>query len=287
MGERQGNTISAAEVEAALRGTRLAGSLRHLVETGSTNDLALRAAQDGAVHGVWVADAQTAGRGRGGHGWHSAPGDGLYVSVLLRPRLPALSSATLSLSLTAGLAAWAAIREATGITADIRWPNDLVTRTAPGTQGPSRKLGGILVEAATANPVQPGTPAMLRYAVIGVGINVAHRDFPPALRAEASSLFLEGWQTPDRQPLLIALLNFLDRFVAAGESRFAGRESAGSEDLPPLAEASTWLSGKRVRVPEDGGYTGTTAGLDPSGFLLVDSDDGVRRTVRSGGVREL
>ena len=56
--------------------------------------------------------------------------------------------------------------------------------------------------------------------------------------------------------------------------------------LERFAEASTWVRGKRVSVPEQGGYTGTTAGLDKQGFLLVNADDGTRRTVHSGGVRE-
>ncbi len=275
---RQGNTIDAAEVRAALAHTVLGGAIHHLPETHSTNDLALAAAQAGWAHGVWIADAQTAGRGRGGHTWLSAPGDGLYVSALFSPRLPA---AAFDLALAAGLAAWDAVREVTGITADIRWPNDLVTRDA----GRSRKLGGVLVEAGVTTPEGQGQ-AMLRYAVIGIGINVAHRAFPPELMDTATSLFLEGWQMPDRQPLLIALLDHLCLNVRKLEDGYAGRDR-GPGVLSRLADASTWLSGKRVQVPEDGGYTGVTAGLDPSGFLLVDSDEGVRRTVRSGGVREL
>lgn len=280
---RQGNTIDVAEVNAALRHTRLGGSVLHFPEVESTNDLALQAAQAGARSGVWVADAQTAGRGRGGHSWHSAPGDGLYVSALFTPRLPASASAPSSLSLTAGLAAWDAIRTVTGITADIRWPNDLVTR--PVALERSRKLGGVLVEAAIGTPADADGRTMLRYAVIGIGINVAHRSFPPELSGVASSLHLEGWQIPDRQPLLIALLDKLDWLIRKEEDGYAGTES-GPGVFSLLSEASTWLRGKRVHVPEEGGYTGVTAGLDASGFLLVDGDDGVRRTVRSGGVRE-
>jgi BirA family transcriptional regulator, biotin operon repressor / biotin---[acetyl-CoA-carboxylase] ligase len=275
---RQGNTIDAAEVSVALQGTVLAGSVQHFAEVQSTNDLALGAAQTGTSHGVWVADAQLAGRGRGGHAWLSSPGDGLYVSALFSPRLPATA---FDLSLAAGLAAWDAVREVTGITADIRWPNDLVTRDARG----SRKLGGVLVEAAVSAP-EPDDPAMLRYAVVGIGINVGHREFPPELAALATSLYLEGWQVPDRQPLLISLLEHLCQNIRRLEDAYAGRYH-GPAVLSRLAEASTCLRGKRVQVPEEGGYTGVTAGLDASGFLLVDADDGVRRTVRSGGVREL
>ena len=270
--------IDAKAVNRALAHTRLGGYVLHFSSVESTNDLALEAAHGGAQLGVWVADEQTAGRGRGGHTWHSAPGDGLYVSALWTPHLPASVS---HLSLAAGFAAWDSIREVTGISVDVRWPNDLVTRG----EAPSLKLGGILTETAAESP-QGAEPAMLRYAVIGIGINVAHRSFPPALREQATSLYRLGWKKPDRQALLIALLDKLDLIVRRLEDGYAGREN-GPGVLGRLSEASTWLRGKRVRVGENGdGYTGVTAGLDAHGFLLVEADDGVLHTVRSGGVRE-
>ena len=282
------DAIDTAAVNQALHATRLGGSVVHFNEVLSTNDLALEAGMRGERVGVWVADAQTAGRGRGGHSWHSAAGDGLYVSALFTPKLPA---SAVNLSLVTGLAVWDAIREVSGLTTDIRWPNDLVTRPAAssGTSAqPSKKLGGILVETS-AMPVDPATPrgvAMLRYAVIGIGINVAHGSFPDEIAPVASSLRLEGWTPPSRQHLLIALLTNLDANVRRLEDSYA-RGDSGPGVLTRLAEASTWLRGKRVSVPEDGGYTGTTAGLNEQGFLLVQGDDHRLHTVRSGGVREL
>ena len=278
------DTISAPAVNAALDHTRLGGCVRHFSEIPSTNDLALEAGLRGERTGVWVADAQTAGRGRGGHAWHSAHGDGLYVSALFTPKLPA---SAVQLSLVTGLAVWDAIREVSGLNTDIRWPNDLVTRPRAGS-GPAKKLGGILVETSAASvDLHSGRKhAMLRYAVIGIGINVGHGEFPPEIAPLASSLRMEGWMAPSRQRLLIDLLEKLDGYVCKLEDSYAGRED-GPDMLLRLSEASTWLRGKRVSVPEDGGYTGTTAGLDGQGFLIVEADDGIRRTVRSGGVREL
>ncbi len=272
--------IDATEVNRALAGTRLAGYVLHFPEVESTQTLALESARAGARQGVWVADAQTAGRGRGGHTWLSAPGDGLYSTTLLTPQLPASTS---SLALVAGLAAWDAIREVAGITVDIRWPNDLVT--SPGVHPRARKLGGVLVESAVS-PVEAARPAMLRYVAIGIGLNVGHASFPPELADLATSLRLEGWAEPKRQRLLIALLDRLDFYVGKLEDEYAGRDN-GPSMISWLAEASTWLRGKRVQVPEDGGYTGVTAGLDRDGFLLVEDDRGAIRTVRSGGAREL
>ena len=112
-------------------------------------------------HGsVFFADEQTAGRGRGDHSWESTPGDGLYVSVLLRLALP--SARVPMLPLVAGLAALDAIRTASGLTADLRWPNDLLIG--------ERKTGGILVESKTEE-------GALAFAVVGIGINVHQRSF--------------------------------------------------------------------------------------------------------------
>jgi len=264
-----------AVVEAGIAGTDFAGRVMHFPSTGSTNQLALEAAQVGARSGVWVADEQTAGRGRGGHIWHSVAGDGLYVSTLVAPPLPMQDA--LLLSLATGLAAQGAIEEIAGLPADVRWPNDVLVN--------GRKCGGILVETAIAHP-ETNSLAMLRYAVIGVGINLNHENFPPQIEKIATSLKRESGTAISREAILIALLERLDK-----ETKLMTCARRGISDRKDLlnrfAEASSWVKGKRVLVEESGGYTGVTAGLDDRGFLLVNGDDGVRRTVLSGGVREL
>ena len=272
--EQEWDTIDSAAVARAVEVLPIAGPVVWLPVTGSTNQLALEAAQAGAQRAIWVADEQTAGRGRGGHSWHSKRGDGLYVTVLVTPELPL--DRALWLSLATGLAAQEAILATTGIRIDLRWPNDLLC-------GP-RKLGGILVESAIENG-RAGGSAKLRFAVLGVGLNVHHRAFPPELASFATSLALEGAERVSRQALLIALLRALDRELYELDRENAGLSSNGL--LSRFAQASSWVRGKRVHVPEDGGYAGVTAGLDERGFLLVDDDAGVRRTVLSGGVREV
>jgi BirA family biotin operon repressor/biotin-[acetyl-CoA-carboxylase] ligase len=263
-----------SSVVAALAGTAFAGHLQHLPTVGSTNLLALEAAQAGAPQGsVWVADEQTAGRGRGGHLWHSVPGDGLYLSVLLRPQIPLVDA--LWLSLATGLAAQAAIAAVTGLQPDIRWPNDLLLR--------GKKCGGILVETSSI-PSQSDTPTMLRYAVIGIGINVNHSNFPAEIEPFASSLRRESGSPHPRERVLIELLRALDQEIHLLEDELRGA-STRSPLLERFEAASSWVRGKRVRVDEDGGYTGVTTGLNPRGFLRVAGDDGELHTVLSGGVR--
>jgi BirA family biotin operon repressor/biotin-[acetyl-CoA-carboxylase] ligase len=262
-------------VTEAIAQSRFAGKLQHFATIDSTNIRAVAVAADNAPDGtVFIADEQTAGRGRGGHSWHSTAGDGLYVSAIVRPKM-ALAEA-LWLSLATGLAAQRAIFETTKLRADIRWPNDLLIG--------SKKCGGILVETATF----PGTPAQLRYAVIGMGINTNHERFPSELSELATSLRIESGTIASREVLLAHLLLALDSEITALDGELNGTRN-GPQNGPGLLErftaASSWVRGKRVRVDEEGGYTGTTAGLNREGFLQVASDGGAMRTVLSGGVR--
>jgi BirA family transcriptional regulator, biotin operon repressor / biotin---[acetyl-CoA-carboxylase] ligase len=273
--QHESDIIDATAVGRAIELLSISGPVTWIPVTGSTNQLALEAAQAGARRGIWLADEQTAGRGRGGHSWHSTRGDGLYVSVLVTPELPL--DRALWLSLATGLAAQQAILATAGVRIDLRWPNDLLCG--------ERKLGGILVESSVANATT-GPSASLRYAILGVGINVHHRAFPPGIASLATSLRLEGAAPVRRQALLIAFLRALDRELDELDREYAGL-GTGDSILRRFTRASSWVQGKRVQVPEDGGYTGVTLGLDTRGFLLVEDDKGVQRTVLSGGVREV
>lgn len=264
-------------LNAALRGTPFFERLQHFATIPSTNAYAIEQAQAGAPGGsVYFADEQTAGRGRGGHAWHSEPDAGLYVSVLLRPRLS--PDAALLLSLATGLAARSAIKDVCGLDADIRWPNDLLLN--------QKKCCGILVETAMGGEA-PGNIGShsLRHAVFGVGINVNHAAFPGELGGLATSLRIESGRVLRRGDLLVMLLKALHHEIEALEAGLAASLLARFE------QASSWVRGKRVSVQDAGAdpadrYTGVTAGLDARGFLLVETAVEAR-TVISGGVREL
>jgi BirA family transcriptional regulator, biotin operon repressor / biotin---[acetyl-CoA-carboxylase] ligase len=251
------------QLEAALAGTLYAGKLHFAPVTDSTNSDALEAARAGEPHGsVYFADEQLAGRGRGNHGWHSAAGAGLYVSVLLRPPIPAARLPLLPFA--AGLAATDAIRATAGLIVDLRWPNDLLI-------GP-RKTGGILVEA-TINSQSPP------HAVVGIGINVHQRSFPADLATPATSLDLETGKSNSRQRLLISLLKSLER------ETLGLLDPAAIETIPRrMQKASTWINGRSVRVHGPQACSGVTEGLDENGFLLVRTATGLV-TVQTGGLR--
>lgn len=255
-------------LEEALTGTIFAGNLRFSPVTGSTNTDALAAARAGAPHGsIFFADEQSAGRGRGDHAWHSAAGQGLYVSVLLRPNLDAARLPLLPL--VAGLAAAEAIHAASGLTVDLRWPNDLLLHEQRLGE---RKTGGILVESKTEG-------AATTFAVIGIGINVHQRTFDPNLATPATSLDLAAGRTISRQALLISLLKSLEH-----EAAQLPRPGSGNTIRERVAQASTWVCDRRVIIHGPQACTGVTAGLDEDGFLRVETADGIV-TVRTGGMR--
>jgi BirA family biotin operon repressor/biotin-[acetyl-CoA-carboxylase] ligase len=252
-----------AALESALAGTIFAGKLHFSPLTDSTNNDAMTAARNGAPHGsVYFADEQRAGRGRGDHAWRSTAGEGLYVSVLLRPQIPVTRLPLLPLAV--GLAAADAIRAVSGLTADLRWPNDLLI-------GPAKAVG-ILVEARTEG-------SAVAFAVAGIGINVHQRSFPADMSTPATSLDVEAGRPISRQALLVSLLKSLQC------ETLALADPAAEKAIPLRVEqASTWIRGRRVEVHGPQACTGVTAGLDEHGFLLVRTAAGVK-TVQTGGIR--
>ncbi|HZQ91339.1 MAG TPA: biotin--[acetyl-CoA-carboxylase] ligase [Terriglobales bacterium] len=248
-----------------LRGTRLAKNIHHYFRIGSTNTVAMDAAATGAPEGsVFLAEEQTAGRGRGGNRWNSERSSGIYCSVILRPAVPPAD--ILSLSLLAGLAVADAVESVTGLKPDLRWPNDVLLG--------EEKFCGILTEISAE-------VTRVRYAVAGIGINVNQREFPRELRGQATSLRMASGRMWSRVELAAALLKSLDRMYADFQ-----RPGGVQNVLPRFEAASSYARGKQVRVDENGGFEGTTDGLDERGFLRVKTAGGVR-TVISGGVRPI
>jgi BirA family biotin operon repressor/biotin-[acetyl-CoA-carboxylase] ligase len=247
----------------ALAATPFADGLHHFPTIESTNTHALQEAKAGAPHGsYYVADEQTAGRGRSDHAWVSQAGEGLYLSVLLRPRI---STAELTwLPLLAGLAAHRAIREVTALEADLRWPNDLLIG--------HRKTGGILVEALTESN-------RVTAAVIGIGINLHQQRFPAGLATEPTSLDMETDRYTSRQDLLIAVLQEL-----SAELQRLDHPEAIAAIPNRISAISTWVQGRQVEVHGPQPCTGTTLGLDSSGFLRVQTATGPV-TITTGGLR--
>lgn len=272
--------ISPENLAPLVRNTIFSGNIHHSLQTESTNLLAMQAGarsngeRESAPEGaVFLADEQTAGRGRKGHIWHSERGSGIYCSFLLRP--PLSPGDSLWLSLIAGVAVQDAVREITGLQADIRWPNDLLLE--------EKKFGGILTEMSSEG-------SHVNYAVVGIGINVNHQSFPPEFEEMATSLRLVSGREWPRLELVGALVRAFDReyraLLRAMNSPIRTPALRFEPIMRRIEARSSYALGKLVQVSEDGGYSGVTDGLDPRGFLRVRTDKGLRIVI-SGSVRPL
>ena len=247
-----------------LHGTIFAKNIHHDYKIGSTNTAAMDAARANAPEGsVFLAEQQTAGRGRGANQWHSERSTGIYCSVVLRPALS--PSEALVLSLAAGLAVHRAIQEIDGrVRPDLKWPNDVLID--------GKKACGILTEM-NAEATQ------VRYIVVGIGINVNQTNFSPDLRDIATSLRLVTGTEWSRVELCAALLKSLDREYR----ELLGNPGAQESILRRFSERSSSVQGVRVAVDQNTGLEGVTEGLDARGFLQVRTAAGLR-TVLSGTV---
>jgi BirA family transcriptional regulator, biotin operon repressor / biotin---[acetyl-CoA-carboxylase] ligase len=248
-----------------LHGSIFGKHLLHYYKIGSTNSAAMEAAAAGAPEGsVFLAEQQTAGRGRGANHWHSARSVGIYCSALLRPPLP--PSDVLILSLAAGLAVHSAVQEIDSrVAPDLKWPNDVLIN--------GKKFCGILTE-------MNAEVTRVRYVVVGVGINVNQSSFPADLQAVATSLRLATGSEWSRVELCAALLKSLDREYR----NLLENGDAATSILRRFQERSSSVRGRQVEVEENGGFEGVTDGLDSRGFLKVRTAQGVV-TVLSGTVR--
>jgi BirA family transcriptional regulator, biotin operon repressor / biotin---[acetyl-CoA-carboxylase] ligase len=229
--------------------------------TASTNDDAKELARSGAASGSFVvADAQTAGRGRAGNSWHSPPGANLYFSQLLRPRFD--SALAPAFALVAGCVVAGAIeRRLGGASTRVKWPNDVFVG--------EKKISGILIEAQLRGDE-------LGSLVVGVGVNLATREFPTALAAIATSVAIAGG--PDASLDRDALAVELAVELARASSRY---EAGGLASFEAELAARDHLRGKRVRVGE---HAGIADGIEPDGRLAIRTPGGARTLVASGHV---
>ena len=267
-----------------LRTDYMARSLYYYDKTDSTNLRIRQLAEEGAPEGTLaVADMQTAGRGRRGRGWISPSGMNIYMSLLLKPAIPASDASMITL--IAAMAVAGAVRDipeasiggmadtSTGVSgtpADIKikWPNDIVVG--------GRKVCGILTEMDLDGET-------IRDVIVGIGINVnqdSREEFPEEIRETASSLRIElGTGEIDRSALIARIMDLFekeyDEFIKCGDLSFM--KDRYNDMLAGL--------GGQVRVLDPKcEYTGMSRGMDERGQLLVETDDGVIRPVYAGEV---
>lgn len=242
--------------------TRTFGRALHCYrQVGSTNVVAIELAESGAPEGtVVVAEEQTRGRGRLGRNWHSAPGLGIWSSVVLRPKIA--PDAVTGISIVAALAFAETVDNHLGLDVQLKWPNDGLID--------NRKVCGILVELSAE-------VGRLHYAVCGTGINVAHKetDFPPEIRPQATSLTIAAGRPVDR-------LAFYRRFLFDFEVLYQRFVRDGLAPLLPIYRARSILLGHTVTVSQGERHTtGMAEEIDEFGRLIIRSQ-GQRVALNSG-----
>ncbi len=239
---------------------RLGCAVDFLETVDSTNAYVKDRARLSAPHGfVAAAETQTHGRGRFDRAWFSAPGEGLYFSVLLRPEIPLHEAPRLTL--LAALAVCEALRRVAGVDARIKWPNDVLIG--------GKKCCGILLET--------GMMADASYfAVLGIGINVNMPGFPEGI--EATSLLMERGIRFPRAQVGRAILREMDGLISELSAR-------GFADILKRYEARSCTLGQRITVTEgERRSSGVAVGFDELGFLLLKTDEGETLRLSSGNV---
>ena len=245
--------------------TRVVGRrISYFKSLSSTQDEVVRLAEQGAEDGTAVlTETQTAGRGRFQRQWVSGHGN-IHMSILFRPSARVLQL----LSIMSGVAVVRAIRKTTGLTPNIKWPNDVRLR--------GKKVSGILVEnTMRGNQVQ--------YAVVGIGVNIAlDVHSVEGLADIATTLNLEAGKPVDREPVLRQLLYELDTlYVAAGQAPNA----EGAVDVVAEWKGLLETLGRRVEVRWGNEiHVGIAQDVDPLGALVLRRDDGEVVTLPAGEV---
>ena len=248
-----------------LKGSLFGKRFYHFFKTDSTNRVAMELGHAGEPEGaVVLAEEQTKGRGRMGHSWQSERAVGIYVTLLLRPKLAPVQAPLLTMM--AGLSAQTAVQAVTGLAVDLKWPNDLMIH--------GKKVGGILTE-------MHAEPAQIRFVIVGIGLNVNQERFSGEVAATATSLRMETGKQQSRLELLVRLLREF-------ESDYNRLLREGVASVVERFEAlSSYAKDKRVRVTNGAeSYAGVTVGLAPNGLLQVKRDDGSVVTVLAGDVTE-
>lgn len=231
------------------------------MELGSTMDRAAELAAKDALHGTIVgAESQTDGEGRLGRKWLSRPGEGLYLTYILRKELPPHDSPALTICL--GLAVAEALARHSDLRFDLRWPNDVLVN--------DRKVCGILVKYDKG--------AFLA----GIGINIKQTEFPSDLATPATSLAIEGVPDFATEQFLVSLSELIDSYldILAEEGK--------DKVLDLFTFASSFARGRAVEV-DFGEYSerGVTDGLNEDGYLWLRLPSGERKLVVAGGVRPI
>ena len=238
----------------------------HYESLPSTNTEAARLAVAGAAEGLTVvANEQTAGRGRLQRNWVSPAGAGLYLSCVLRPKLP-LDRWPL-ITFAAAVAVNRSLSQTAGVVTDIKWPNDILAG--------ERKICGILAESFDTS--------LGKALILGIGVNLTQQAFPAELCEVATSVQTVTGVAPSREEFVSVLLAELGSWYSLLQS-----DGGVASILKAWSERSSYVTGKSIIVQDDNeSFAGITCGLEPDGALRVKTAQDEIRIVRAADIKSL
>lgn len=255
------DVLSEAEIRRSLLPGAIGGAMEIHNLIASTNDRAKELALQGAPHGtVVLARRQSSGRGRFGRKFHSPDNSGVYMSILLRPSIPA--DKAVMITSMAAVAVARAMEKVADVCASIKWVNDVYLGT--------KKACGILCEAGL--DFESG---QMQYVVAGIGVNVGFMEFPDELKEIATSLSNECGRQVSRSRFTAELINEMNALYPQLESGAFMAES----------RARSNVIGRQVYVLRGSErYPATAVDIDDAGSLIVRREDGGTETLHSGEI---
>jgi BirA family biotin operon repressor/biotin-[acetyl-CoA-carboxylase] ligase len=259
--------LNPGKMTSMLKTKSLGQVLRIYDEVDSTQNIAHDLVRQGAAEGTLIlAEQQTAGRGRMGRAWHSPKSKGIWMSLILKPKISL--QFTPHLTLLTAVALCRALQPYVPHKVGIKWPNDLLIR--------ERKVSGILLESSAED-------VRLNYVIAGIGVsaNLTEEDFPEELRDKATSLFIESGQLVDREQLICS---FLEQIEALLELYI----QQGFAPIRTLWEALSITLNQSIRVQTaDGWIEGVAKSINEMGALMVSPHDGQTLKLYSGDIELL
>lgn len=262
--------ITAEEIKSILRTKEIGKEVLYYDMVDSTNTKAKQLAEQENTHGLLViAEQQEMGKGRRGKKWNSQKGTGIWMSLIIKPKIKPVAASMLTL--VAALAVTKAIRQIgeqeenrNNLEAKIKWPNDIVVN--------GKKVCGILTEMSSELDY-------IHHVVIGIGINANIEKFPDEINHIATSLLLEGKKHIKRSQLVAFVLEAFEAYYI----KFLKTENLETM----ITEYNQWLINyeEEVKIIEENvTYTGVAKGITSTGELIVILPDGTRKEVVSGEV---
>lgn len=256
---RLSEALNVEYIKKTLKTAWLGKELKYLKETLSTNSDAEQLCRNGGAHGsIFLADAQTKGKGRFNRSWFSPPEENLYFSILLIPKKKSFEIPPIT------LVAAVAIHETLKtllpkMDIGIKWPNDILFN--------GKKLSGILSELHQLSEIKP-------FVVVGIGLNVNSKEFPKELRNIATSLAIECGQKFSREAIFTSLCEIFEKWYEEWESN-------GLESINAYWVKNSGMVGKSVKSQDK---MGIVLGLSDSGALLIEDISGEVIEVKSGEI---